>query len=197
MTEFIAGLKPLLEANHLGAVADFLAHRVGLGGTEAAGCGFSVGELFGFVKTPEMVDLLDRVLGDPEWARASALETLAGRVSAHDLLDLRLAEWTRARGARDVMRTLVEAGVPAGHVQRSHDLQQDPQLLHRRFHRFFDHPEMGRIPYSGHAFAVSGYANGPRFPAPLLGGETFEILADELGFEPDRIADLMASGALS
>jgi hypothetical protein len=31
----------------------------------------------------------------------------------------------------------------------------------------------------------------------VLGGESFEILAEELGFEPDRIADLMASGALS
>ncbi len=56
---------------------------------------------------------------------------------------------------------------------------------------------MGRVPYSGHAFRISGYDNGPRGAAPLLGGETFEILGDELGFETDRIADLMASGALS
>jgi crotonobetainyl-CoA:carnitine CoA-transferase CaiB-like acyl-CoA transferase len=55
---------------------------------------------------------------------------------------------------------------------------------------------MGLVPYSGHAFKLSGYDNGPRFAAPLLGGETFEILESELGFEPDRIADLMASGAL-
>ena len=95
------------------------------------------------------------------------------------------------------MRTLLEAGVPAGHVQRSRDLQTDPQYLHRRFHRSFDHPEMGRVPYSGHAFRIRGYDHGPRFAAPVLGGESFEILAEELGFEPDRIADLMASGALS
>ena len=46
-------------------------------------------------------------------------------------------------------------------------------------------------------FRIRGYDNGPRGPAPLLGGESFEILAESLGFEPDRIADLMASGALS
>jgi crotonobetainyl-CoA:carnitine CoA-transferase CaiB-like acyl-CoA transferase len=94
------------------------------------------------------------------------------------------------------MTRLLEAGIPAGHVQRSHDLQTDPQLRHRRFHRFFDHAEMGRVPYSGHAFRISGYDNGPRFAAPLLGGETFEVLSEELGFEADRIAELMASGAL-
>ena len=149
------------------------------------------------VETEEQWRALRRVLGDPEWARAGALDTLAGRLAAHDAIDLRIADWTRTRPPQEIMRVLLEAGVPAGHVQRSHDLQQDPQLLHRRFHRFFDHPEMGRVPYSGHAFKVSGYDNGPRFAAPLLGGESFEILADELGFAPDRIADLMASGALS
>ena len=42
---------------------------------------------------------------------------------------------------------------------------------------------MGRVPYSGHAFRIRGYDNGPRGPAPLLGGESFEILAESLGFE--------------
>ncbi|MFO0688348.1 MAG: CoA transferase [Myxococcota bacterium] len=140
---------------------------------------------------------LRRALGDPEWARSSALDGVAGRLAAHDAIDRALSDWTRSRTPREVMRILLEAGVPAGHVQRSRDLLEDPQLRHRRFHRFFEHPEMGRVPYSGHAFRIRGYDNGPRGPAPLLGGESFEILAESLGFEPDRIADLMASGALS
>ncbi len=143
---------------------------------------------------------LRRVLGDPEWARGEGRETLAGRLAIHDEIDARITEWTRTREPRAVMHALLEAGVPAGHVQRSRDLQTDPQLLHRGFHRFFEHAEMGRVPYSGHAFKLSGYdnisGNGPRFAAPLLGGETFEIHSEELGYEPDRIADLMASGAL-
>lgn len=140
---------------------------------------------------------LRAALGEPAWARAAGLETVAGRLAAHDAIDAQLAAWTRTRAPREIMHTLLAAGVPAGHVQRSRDLQDDPQLRHRRFHRFFDHPEMGRIPYSGHAFRISGYDHGPRFAAPLLGGESFEVLAEELGFEPDRIADLMAAGALS
>ncbi len=140
---------------------------------------------------------LRRVLGDPEWARDPALETLTGRLAAHDAIDAELAAWTRERKPRDAMATLLDAGVPAGHVQRSSDLQNDPQLAHRGFYRHFDHAEMGNIPYSGHSFRVSGYDNGPRGPAPLIGGESFEVLAEELGFAPEEVADLMASGVIN
>jgi crotonobetainyl-CoA:carnitine CoA-transferase CaiB-like acyl-CoA transferase len=137
------------------------------------------------------------VLGDPEWMRAAELETVSGRLAAHDRLDEALAAWTREKKPRDAMNQLTAAGVPAGHVQRSRDLQSDPQLRHLGFYREFDHAEMGRVPYSGHQFRVSGYDSGPRFAAPLLGGESFEILADELGMKPEAIADLMATGAIT
>ncbi len=136
-------------------------------------------------------------LGNPEWMRADALKTVSGRQADHDRLDEAISAWTSQRKPRDVMDELTRAGVPAGHVQRSRDLLRDPQLLHRGFHRKLDHPEMGRIPYSGHQFRVRGYDNGPRFAAPLLGGESFEILEGELGLSAEEIAELMAAGALS
>jgi benzylsuccinate CoA-transferase BbsF subunit len=140
---------------------------------------------------------LRRVLGDPEWARDTALDHVAGRIAAHDSLDVGLAAWTRSRDPREVMRTLLAAGVPAGHVQRSSDLLRDPQLAHRHFHRELDHAEMGRVPYSGHQFRVSGYDNGPRSAAPLLGGESFEFLTEDLDIDPELVADWMASGAIN
>ncbi len=149
------------------------------------------------VETDAQWQALRRVLGDPEWARDPGLETVAGRLAAHDMLDAGISSWTRERKPREAMATLLEAGVPAGHVQRSSDLQRDPQYAHRGFYRHFDHPEMGNIPYSGHQFRVSGYDNGPRFAAPLIGGESFEVLAEELGFSPEDVADLMASGVVT
>lgn len=140
---------------------------------------------------------LRALLGHPTWSRAASLDSLAGRIAAHDAIDEALAAWTRERKPREVMQTLLAAGVPAGHVQRSSDLLDDPQLRHRHFHRELDHPEMGRVPYSGHQFRISGYDNGPRFAAPLLGGESFEILSEELGLDVESVADLMASGAIS
>ena len=46
---------------------------------------------------------LCRVLGDPDWARGSALDDVAGRLAHHDAIDARLAEWTRAQAPRAVM----------------------------------------------------------------------------------------------
>lgn len=140
---------------------------------------------------------LRRALGDPEWARDPKLETVAGRLAAHDAIDAELAAWTRERKPREAMAVLIDAGVPAGHVQRSSDLQNDPQYAHRGFYRHFDHAEMGRIPYSGHQFRISGYDNGPRYASPLIGEESFEVLAEELGFEAEEVADLMASGVVN
>jgi len=140
---------------------------------------------------------LREALGDPEWAQDPRLETVGGRLTAHDAIDAELAAWTTDKKPRDAMLLLTNAGIPAGHVQRSSDLQTDPQYRHRGFYREFDHPEMGRIPYSGHQFRVSGYDNGPRFAAPLIGGENFDVLAKELEFDPEAIADLFASGVIN
>jgi len=149
------------------------------------------------VENDEQWQALRRVVGDPEWTRDPALDDVAGRLEAHDMIDAGLAAWTRERKPREVMGTLTDGGVPAGHVQRSRDLLEDPQYRHRGFHRELDHPEMGRVPYSGHQFRIRGVDHGPRFPAPLLGGESFEVLEGELGMDPEAIADLMASGALT
>ena len=77
----------------------------------------------------------------------------------------------------------------------SSDHLEDPQLLHRQFFRRLEHPEMGEVPYEGHQFRISGYDNGPRFPAPCLGEHTFDVLADHLGMDVDEIAEAMANGA--
>ncbi|MFK7896368.1 MAG: CaiB/BaiF CoA transferase family protein [Myxococcota bacterium] len=140
---------------------------------------------------------LKQVLGDPAWARNPALDSVSGRLEAHDAIDAALADWTRDRKPREIMQQLGSAGVPSGHVQRSHDLLDDPQYLHRGFHHHLDHPEMGRIPHSGHQFRVSGYENGPRSAAPVLGGDSFEILAEDLGIDPELIAEWMGAGALN
>ena len=136
---------------------------------------------------------LRRLLGDPEWARAKKLDTANGRLEAHDLIDAHLANWTQDQAPKDAMAQLIGAGIPAGRVQRSSDLLKDPQYKHRGFHRYLEHGEMGLIPYSGHQYRVSGYSHGPRGPAPLIGGDSFEVLTGSLGLSDEQVADLMAN----
>ena len=148
------------------------------------------------VENDEQWQALRQLLGSPVWSQSASLDTVDGRLAAQDAIDEGLAGWTRDREPRDVMKTLLAAGIPAGHVQRSSDLLKDPQLAHRGFHRIFEHGEMGAIPYAGHQYRISGYDNGPRHASPLIGADTFEFLTEDLGFEPDRVGEWMAAGLL-
>jgi crotonobetainyl-CoA:carnitine CoA-transferase CaiB-like acyl-CoA transferase len=147
------------------------------------------------VETDAQWIALRRVLGDPEWARASALDTVQGRLAQRALVDRELASFTRRHEPRALMDLLQAAGVPAGMVQRSSDHQQDPQLAHRRFFRPLEHPEMGTVPYEGHAYQIAGADHGPRSPAPCLGEHTYQVLSEVLGLDDDEIARVMSSGA--
>jgi crotonobetainyl-CoA:carnitine CoA-transferase CaiB-like acyl-CoA transferase len=138
---------------------------------------------------------LRRALGDPAWARATTLDTPAGRLAQRDLIDRELAAFTAKHPPRALMDLLQAAGVPAGMVQRSSDHQEDPQLAHRRFFHPLEHPEMGLVPYEGHAYQIAGYDHGPRFPAPCLGEHTYQVLSEVLQLSDDEIARVMGSGA--
>ena len=144
------------------------------------------------VDTDEQWRALGRVLGS-----AANYSTNAARLAAHDEIDATLTAWTSSREAGAVMRELQAAGVPAGVVQRSSDLLQDPQYAHRDFYRHFEHGEMGRIPYAGHQYRISGYNNGPRGAAPMLGEHSFEVLSDLLGLSEEELSDAFASGAIT
>ena len=148
------------------------------------------------VETDEQWQSLRHALGDPEWAKDRRFDDTPGRLEHHDELDERLTQWTASRSAQDVMQTLQEHSVPAGVVQRSSDLQKDPQLAHRKFFRQLDHPDMGEIPYGGHQFRIAGYDSGPRFPAPMLGQHTDQVLREILGMTDDEITEAVIAGAL-
>ena len=123
--------------------------------------------------------------------------TNAERLAAHDAIDAALTAWTAAREAPSAMHELQLAGVPAGVVQRSSDLLADPQYAHRGFYHYLEHGEMGRIPYAGHQYRITGYDNGPRGPAPMLGEHSFEVLSELLGLSEDELSAAFASGAIT
>jgi benzylsuccinate CoA-transferase BbsF subunit len=139
---------------------------------------------------------LSRALGRGDWANDAALATASGRIARHDELDAGITEWTSKRAPHAAAEELQAVGVPAGAAQLASDLLQDPQLAHRGFYRWLEHPVMGRIPYAGHQYRIRGYDSGPRAPAPTLGQHLVEVLAGELGMSDDEIADALASGAL-
>lgn len=148
------------------------------------------------IETDAQWRALRQALGDPDWAAAPALDTVHGRRAQCELIDRKLAEFTARYEPRELMQRLQAAGVPAGMVQRSSDLLEDPQLRHRDFFRPLQHPEMGEVPYEGHQFRIAGYDSGPRTPAPCLGEHSIQVLQEILGYNDDDLARIAGSGAL-
>lgn len=148
------------------------------------------------IDNDEQWQSLRKAMGDPEWARDAALESATGRLERQDSIDTHLAVWTGSRSPHGAMDELTAHGVPAGAVQRSSDLSRDPQYVHREFHRFHDHPEMGRIPYAGNQFRIPGYQAGPYSYAPLLGEHNYDVFRNIAGMSDEEIAAAMAAGII-
>ena len=148
------------------------------------------------VESEEEWAALRRVLGNPDWAQDGRFDTTTGRLINHDEIDQHISRWTADLPPQEVMRLCQAEGVPAGVVQRSSDLMQDPQLAHRRLFRELDHPEVGRVPHTGHLFQIRGYDSGPRFAAPVMGQHNEQVLKDFLGMTEDEITEAVIAGAL-
>jgi crotonobetainyl-CoA:carnitine CoA-transferase CaiB-like acyl-CoA transferase len=149
------------------------------------------------IDSDEQWQSLCHMIGQPDWATDPAYASHSARNKQHDIIDAAITRWTQGLGKFDAMAELQAANIPAGAVQNSGDLAQDPQYKHRQFHRFFDHPEMGNVPYSGHQYRISDYDNGPRGPAPCIGEHSFEVLSGIMGLTDEEIAAAYASEAIA
>jgi len=93
-------------------------------------------------------------MGDPEWSRENKFSTFPERKNNEDELDRLISEWTITLTAEEAMYKLQESGVPAGVVQKSEGLYNDPQLKHRGYFWEVDHPVIGRHLLKSQAFQL-------------------------------------------
>ena len=139
---------------------------------------------------------LCRALGNPVWSQDPVLKTVRGRLAKQADLNHHISAWTAGQAPAAVAEQLLKEHVPAGPVQRSSDLLRDPQLIHRNFYRYHDHPEIGNAPYAGHQFRIRDYDAGPRTAAPMIGQHSFEVMSELLGLDDVEIGELYAAGAI-
>ncbi len=139
---------------------------------------------------------LATVLGTPELARDPRFASADARRAHAETLDATIAAWTAARAAHTAEAALQSAGVPAAVVAGSEDLCRDPQLVHRGHVRQLTHPTYGTTPVEGSRARLSRTPAVVDGPAPTLGRDNQDVLETILGYDADRIADLVVAGAL-
>jgi len=138
-------------------------------------------------------------MDNPEWSNGDELRTLAGRKANEDVLEQRLAEWTRSQDAHALMAALQAHRVAAGVALDGRDLVCNEHLRARGFFTWLDHPihaGIGPKPYPGVPWRFRGSGRAETRRAPALGEHNDLVLRQILGYSEVRIAELHADGAL-
>ena len=139
---------------------------------------------------------LSEVMGSQDLAADPALATVAGRMERADELDRLIAEWTKGRDERDLETLLIGAGVAAHVVQNTTECLTDPQLRHRGHFLGVPHPSVGELVVEASRFRLSRTPARVARAGPELGEHNLHVLHDILGYDDERVAHILASGAM-
>jgi crotonobetainyl-CoA:carnitine CoA-transferase CaiB-like acyl-CoA transferase len=122
----------------------------------------------------------------------------AKRANHREEVDGYIEEWLEGKKKDEVMDVLLEANVPCAPVRTIEELVNDPHLTQRNMLNYLENQTHGRdeIPVPGLPIKFAGSEDPEVIPAPLLGEHTDEILAEMLGYDEERIADLRERDAL-
>ena len=129
----------------------------------------------------------------PELSADSRFDTISGRLSHQDELDLVVSNWTRQLTSYEVMEILQGGGVPAGPVLTAGQALSDPHFGHRGFFEKIAHPPgtgLGEKEYIGRGWKFSASRAEIGGPAPLLGESNDYALLELLGLTEDQISAL-------
>jgi crotonobetainyl-CoA:carnitine CoA-transferase CaiB-like acyl-CoA transferase len=134
------------------------------------------------------LDLQD-LLGDERFRDNANRST--NRDAIYAAIEPRLA----ALSTDDVVKRLDAAGVPSGPIRDVAKAMDDGQTRAQHLVIEVDHPTLGTVEVAGAPYHFDGEPVRARHAPPLLGEQSAEILA-EVGYAPEEIDALIASGAV-
>ncbi len=144
---------------------------------------------------PEHWARLCKVMGREELIEDPRFATPRDRVKNMDELDAMIAAWTRTRSKHDAMAQVGGAGIPAGAVLDTMELQNDPTFEERGIMQVMQHPNHG--PFKMPAWPVRIDGKPPKVePSPMLGQHTANVLTGWLGLSASDVEALKGEGVV-
>ena len=131
------------------------------------------------------------VLGHDEWTTDEKFSTFELRKANEDELEEQIGSVTVEWDAYKLMEALQKAEVPAGVVQKTSDLFDDPQLTHRKHFWFLEHAAIGVHSYDGPSFRMSKTPGELTMAAPILGQHNEYVYKEILGMSEDEYVELL------
>ena len=106
-------------------------------------------------------------------------------------LEAAFAEKTQA----EWVQILDDFDIPSAPVNTFDSLFADPQSALATWSKTYDHPTLGDDRYQPSPMKLSDW-EFPNRHAPMLGEHTAEVLTGRLGYEPDRVGELVTEGVV-
>jgi len=123
-------------------------------------------------------------------------DSFESRKKNEDSLDEIIAAWSAQLTAEEIMQSMQDVGVAAYAVQGSDACFTDPQLQHRGEYVEVDHPTLGKTTVEGSRFHLSRTPAQYNRSAPTFGRDNEFVLKELLGYDDEKITELIIAGAL-
>jgi len=144
---------------------------------------------------PDHWDRLLKLIGREDLIGDKRYETPMHRLEREPEVDAIIAEWTRHHTKHEAMQLIGAAGIPAGAVLDTMELQNDPSFEQRGIMQVMHHPVHGDFKMPGWPVRVDGKPSKVA-PSPVLGEHTAEVLGSWLGMSEADVAGLRGEGAV-
>ena len=131
----------------------------------------------------------EELIDDPRF------RTPALRVANDAELDVIIRGWTGTRTKHEAMALVGGAGIPAGAVLDTMELQNDPTFVERGIMQVMEHPTHGGFKMPAWPVRVDGRPPTVR-ASPMLGEHSGEVLGGWLGLSGDEVEGLRAEGVV-
>ncbi len=133
----------------------------------------------------------DELISDPRTDNGMA------RSNNADFVDTVIEDWLLKLDRDTALDKLNGAGIPTGPVHTAEDIFACPQLAARGSLMPIEDEEVGEYQFARTPPHLSAAPELPRHPAPGLGQHSREILEQMLGYESERVDDLVEQGVIT
>jgi len=147
-----------------------------------------------FITQAAVWEPICRIIGKPEWITHPDYATPEARLPRLGQIFDTVEQWTRTKTKFEAMDILNKYDIPCGPILSMEEIASEPSLRETGTIVEVDHPTRGKYLSVGNPIKLSDSPSEVT-RSPLLGEHTDEILA-ELGYPPDKVANLRAERAI-
>jgi crotonobetainyl-CoA:carnitine CoA-transferase CaiB-like acyl-CoA transferase len=144
---------------------------------------------------PEHWRRLLGVIGREDLIGDARYDSPAARAERAAEVNEMVSAWTRQHTKHEAMEIIGAAGIPAGAVLDTMELQNDPTFEQRGIMQTIDHPVVGPFKMVAWPVRFSG-SPPPVKPSPLLGANNDDVLTGWLGLGSDKVGGLRADNII-